>query len=417
MADENKLYFIASDVCLSQQKSNDIFILIEARLLSTRANQNLQGVTLAFIDEVVANQQKYECLPLYCDTERLLRGDHMRLGHMMTENGQFGTTQIGAITSFKKQDDEYGTSLIAEIRIPKRQVDVCENVLQIYAEGNLNFSFEISYDPNHVVVIDGVQYVDAHDGNTLCGMCLVSVPAYPQSTALMLTAERDDQATEVKGVEQGMDKEQIESAIAEGIAQGVAAKEAEMAQAIAEKDAIITERDTRIAELEQMIAEKEDQENKDMEEALPEQQEPEDQKNAVAQEDKDKACASTETATAGRYEMECMQEEINRLRVELAAAAAAKAELEAIKAEMAAKELETQQAMAKAFAEKQGLDVEDETVCKAIAEVDYKMIAELSMKCDDISFKHENVVVASIVNDGFEIKGGKYDDLLASRNN
>lgn len=71
--------------------------------------------------------------------------------------------------------------------------------------------------------------------------------------------------------------------------------------------------------------------------------------------------------------------------------------------------------MAKAFAEKQGLDISDEAVTKAIAELDYKMIAELSMKNDNAVPKQDAVVTASLAGDGFEIKGGKYDDLLAPR--
>lgn len=109
--------------------------------------------------------------------------------------------------------------------------------------------------------------------------------------------------------------------------------------------------------------------------------------------------------------MQMMQEEINRMRIEIASLTAAKSELEAIKAEMAAKELEASQAMAKAFAERQGLNAEDENVAKAIAEVDYKMIAELTMNIASEEVKP--VVIASIVNDGFEMKDGKWDDLLA----
>ena len=45
----------------------------------------------------------------------------------------------------------------------------------------------------------------------------------------------------------------------------------------------------------------------------------------------------------------------------------------------AAAELKVKQDKAKAFAEKQGLNVEDENVAQAIAEVNYEMIAELAM--------------------------------------
>ena len=71
MADE-KLYVLASDVAISEQKSNDIFLLVEMRILSTQPNGNAEGVTPQFIDEVVAHPEKYACLPLYADVERLL---------------------------------------------------------------------------------------------------------------------------------------------------------------------------------------------------------------------------------------------------------------------------------------------------------------------------------------------------------
>lgn len=57
----NNLYFLASDLSISQEKSNDIFLIVEMRMLSTRPNKNREGVTEAFIDEIVANQETYSC--------------------------------------------------------------------------------------------------------------------------------------------------------------------------------------------------------------------------------------------------------------------------------------------------------------------------------------------------------------------
>ena len=91
MADE-KLYVLASDVAISEQKSNDIFLLVEMRILSTQPNGNAEGVTPQFIDEVVAHPEKYACLPLYADVERLLSGDYLHLGHMY--NADTGTTPL-----------------------------------------------------------------------------------------------------------------------------------------------------------------------------------------------------------------------------------------------------------------------------------------------------------------------------------
>ena len=56
------------------------------------------------------------------------------------------------------------------------------------------------------------------------------------------------------------------------------------------------------------------------------------------------------------------------------------AELKAFQDAKALAELQAKQARAKAFAEKQGLDVADEAVANAIAQVNYEMIAELAMQ-------------------------------------
>ena len=63
--EDNKLHLMASDVSISEfeQQPSNIFLLIRMRMCSTRPNMNEQGVTEAFIDEIVANPDKYGCLP------------------------------------------------------------------------------------------------------------------------------------------------------------------------------------------------------------------------------------------------------------------------------------------------------------------------------------------------------------------
>lgn len=132
----NNLYFLASDLSISQEKSNDIFLVIDMRMLSNRPNKNREGVTEAFIDEIVANQEFYSCLPLYSDVQRLKARDFRALGHMQNRvTGTFGTTQVGAMLNFRKVYDEYGISLIGEARIPKREQVICERVIELYERG------------------------------------------------------------------------------------------------------------------------------------------------------------------------------------------------------------------------------------------------------------------------------------------
>lgn len=395
---DDKIYYLASAIDVSEeQESSDIFLLVKLRILDTQPNGNKQGVTEAFIDEIVANPNKYACVPLYADTDRLLASEYGLLGHMYDKkSGEFFTQQIGAITNFEKVQDEYGSSLIGEARIPKREADICERIMELYELGALNFSFEIKYVPSATIVKDGVVYVDANEANSFTGVAVVSVPAYQESVALQMVAEADN---EVKK----MTLEEAMAALAERD-EMIAQKDEELAN----KDKVIAERDQAIAELNAAIAAKEEEKP-----ACAEAEEDEEKPAEETEEEKpEEANAEQETATAGCYEIECLQNEIDRLRVELAASEAAKAELEALKAEMVARELEKQQAVAKAFAEKQGLNAEDEAVAKAIAELDYKMLAELSMAQENDA---PAVVVASMVTDGIEIKGDKYDYLLAPR--
>ena len=385
MADE-KLYVLASDVAISEQKSNDIFLLVEMRILSTQPNGNAEGVTPQFIDEVVAHPEKYACLPLYADVERLLSGDYLHLGHMYNaDTGTFGTKQIGSITLFRKEDGEYGTSLIAEGRIPKREAGVCEALMELYRCGCLKFSFEIKYDKDATIEKDGVMYVDVNENNALTGVAVVSIPAYKESVALNLVAEKNrENGMEAEGVENKMT---LEEAMA----------------SLAEKDAQIASLTARAEKAEQKLAEEaakppvEDKKEEDPKDATAEKTPADDS----TKEDLAKAEATIAERDAKIEELEASCEELK----------AAKAELETMKQEKAAAELAANQVKAKTFAEKQGLDVEDKDVAKAIAELNYQAIAEMCMANDKPETK--GVAVASIMTDGFEMKGGKYDDLLA----
>jgi len=116
------------------------------------------------------------------------------------QSGAFESEQIGSFFSFAKAVDEFGVSLIGEARIPKRNPVLCGTLQRMYEAGILNFSFEIQV--REVASADGVLLVDAAEGNELIGMAVVSVPAYPEATALKLVAEidkgKDDYAMEEK---------------------------------------------------------------------------------------------------------------------------------------------------------------------------------------------------------------------------
>lgn len=179
---------MASDISISEvveQETNKIFLLVRMRMLSTRPNGNNQCVTEAFVNEIVSNSMQYSGLPLYVDEPKLLARQYRSLGHMLDpRTGKFGTTQIGSLCTFDKVADEYGTSLYGEARIPKREEEVCQRIMELYQMGMLNFSFEIVCSRDELIEKDGIEYIDASPNNALTGMAVVSVPAYEEATAL-----------------------------------------------------------------------------------------------------------------------------------------------------------------------------------------------------------------------------------------
>ena len=160
------------------------------RMFSTRANLNSCAVTEAFIDDIIANKQDYVCMPLCADVSKLKNKDYRGLTHLYDKTrGVFLAEEIGGFYDFEKVNDEYGVSLIGYARINKRSALVCEAIQEMYDQGKLNFSFEIS--AGVIEVIDGITVVDANEANELTAMAVVSIPAYPESTALDLVAEAE----------------------------------------------------------------------------------------------------------------------------------------------------------------------------------------------------------------------------------
>ena len=59
----NRVQFEASQVMISETRSNDIYMTVLMRMFSTRPNRNGYAVSEAFMDNIVANAAKYTCLP------------------------------------------------------------------------------------------------------------------------------------------------------------------------------------------------------------------------------------------------------------------------------------------------------------------------------------------------------------------
>ena len=187
----NRLIMAASNITVSELKSNRKYFSVSMRMFSTRANLNKCAVTEAFIDEIIANKSDYVCMPLCADVSKLKRKDYRGLTHMYDKTtGTFLAEEIGSFYDYEKVSDEFGVSLIGYARINKRSQLVCEAIQELQDNNALNFSFEIS--AGLVDVVDGISIVDANEANELTAMAVVSVPAYPESKALELVAEADD---------------------------------------------------------------------------------------------------------------------------------------------------------------------------------------------------------------------------------
>ena len=54
---------MASRVLMAAAEQNDIYMTVVMRMFSTAPNRNGFAVSEAFIDNIVANADKYTCLP------------------------------------------------------------------------------------------------------------------------------------------------------------------------------------------------------------------------------------------------------------------------------------------------------------------------------------------------------------------
>lgn len=142
------------------------------------------------MDEIVEHQDKYIGLPLCADTVNLVKGRYQKLGHCYDpKTGVFSSSIIGSFYRFEKEELDNGEmALVGYARVMKRNKRVCKAIGELFAEGALKFSFEISCG-SYEVLDDDTILIDAADNNFIEGMCIVSFPACPEAVALDLVAE------------------------------------------------------------------------------------------------------------------------------------------------------------------------------------------------------------------------------------
>lgn len=192
----------------------------------------------------------------------------------------------------------------------------------------------------------------------MIGMAIVSVPAYPEATALQLVAERQE--------EHEMD---------------------ETVKKLAETEARL-----KLAE-EKMMDDVEKLRQKD--EALEETTEKQKQQEAEL------AAAQKQLAEKDAH--------IAELEAQVSQLEPFKAEAERLEAEKEAAELAAKQQELTAFAEAQGLDVKAESVASAIAELNYAALISKTNKVRKNDVKP--TVAAYALTSGLAVKG-EYGDLL-----
>ena len=186
----NKLMFAS---VISEIEQSDIFMTVKARICEApAANLNGARVTEAFIDEIVDNEDRYVGLPLYADVRTLINGNYRRLGHLYdSKTGEFHSTQIGSFYQFEKEEFDGGCYLVGYARIAKRNRKLSKAISELFADGNLKFSFEVNvgeYDE----MDDGTILIDAAETNYLEGTAIVSFPACKDAVALQLVAQQEN---------------------------------------------------------------------------------------------------------------------------------------------------------------------------------------------------------------------------------
>jgi len=175
---------------ISEIQQSDIYLTVKARLFETPgANLNGVRVTPAFLAEIVEHQEKYVGLPLCADVKNLASGDYQHLGHLYdARTGEFHSAQIGSFYRYEKEETADGAALIGYARIMKRNKAVCRAISELFADGKLKFSFEISCG-SYRELEDGTIEIDASEDNFLEGAAVVTFPACESAVALDLVAE------------------------------------------------------------------------------------------------------------------------------------------------------------------------------------------------------------------------------------
>lgn len=442
MKNQKSTLLLSSEVMISEEaKLHPVFLTVRFLLASSEPNRNKEGVTEAFIHDLIARQKMFECLPMYVDMNKLLAGDYDNLTHLYSKlTKKFGTAQFGSLTNFEEETDENGvTYLYAEARFPKRELEACMRLVELYELGKLCVSVELRYNPDYTVEKDGAVLIDANEDNALTGLCIVSRPAEVRAVALDMVASEmpnDSQSIIAEGEEptnrgetETMENEKLtteeqENQVAEE--QKTEAPEATENQ-VAEEEVSTVAEDNK-----EEGPEGSDDEDKNKEMSASEVAQAEvlshsiDTHESVENWGGDKPVhvvevreCIVETIEQANALIAQQKEQIAAMENQIAELKQIEEKYNAIVAEEQKRILAEKQAQTKAFAEKQGLDVNAVAVAEAIEKLDYEKIMELTM-AEQKAEEEKEPVKQTVAIAGFaEVEVGnsdKYGGLLTRRN-
>jgi len=475
MVNEKRLMFLASEVTIAEEdKLNPVFLSIRMKLADNAGNRNDEGITAAFISDLINRQDEFNGLPFYADVKKLIAREYDGLGHMYNRiTRKFGTTQIGSLVDFYSETDNDGViSLYATARVPKRENEICIRLVELYELGKLCVSFEVRYNPEYTIEKDGVLFIDANEDNAMTGIALVSTPACVDAVALDMVAEVADDSDIVaeceeqtvrRGETETMPKEmemtaEVENEIAEvtedvqeetpvAVAEGEGASESGEGASESGEGEGASESGEGASESGGGSGGSEGDDSGDDDDTPTEDTavptiDPSEEENRVTAEASEEANAEVVSHSVDVYESieKCPYEDkpvhvieyheriietideagavIAELENQIAELQEIKEKYDAIVAEAEEKAMAEKRASAKAFAEKQGLNAEDAAVAEAIEKLDYEKIAELTMaEAEDEKVEEpaqQVITLASFVE--LDISDDKYGGLLGRRN-
>lgn len=440
MENKQKRLFLAESVSISEEsKLNPIFLTVDVKLCDSAVNKNHEGVTEAFIDDVVNRQGDHVCLPFYADVKNLLAENYEQLGHLYNKvTRKFGTQMIGSMSEFYADTDENGIeSLYGKIKVPKRDRDIVYRLVDLYEMGRFAVSVELTYNPKEVVLKDGGKFIEASENSSLTGLCLVWKPACEDAYALDMVAEEADDSEEIVAESEEQPGRGETSSMKEEEKIVAEEQEEQEEQMTAESEVEAHGEDKErvaVAENEEISESSDEVAVENASEAMAEESVEEEQAEVNAEVIEHSVDTHECIDNSGWYgdkpvhvieyheriieTLEDAGELIAELDKQVAELTEIKGKYDAMIAEAQEKVLNEKRASAKAFAEKQGLDVTDTVVAEAIEKLDYEKIAELTMaeekEPEEAVAEKQEITLASFVE--MEVSNDKYGGLLNRKN-